>query len=208
MRRRRIAAAVLVLLLPAQMAPAQACLPADLSATAWPASIERDAAGRALRRFIPPELYAGAPWAGEREIALRPMNVTRKPLAPRDHPPITIVYPVPLPDDPAVQALQRIRISGRQGRVEQYFAVNERGDGLGRLADLRHHRARAAMAECFKFPLGVWAQGETRTCRESTIRILDIDATHNCVPHALQFRWNDEGTYVFAPDRGMVAVTH
>ena len=92
--------------------------------------------------------------------------------------------------------------------MDQYFAVNERGDGLGRIADLRPHRQRGAMAECFKFPLGIWQQGETRKCRESTIRIFEIDFTHDCVPHALKFRWNDEGTYVFAPDRGMASVEH
>lgn len=187
---------------------AQTCTAVDLSASAWAAATERGADGRAVRRFIPPELYGGAPWSGERELVLRPMNVTHKPLHPRDHPPISILYPARIPTDPDVVALQRRRDSGQKGMVDQYFAINERNDGLGRLADLRQHRQRRAMAECFKFPLGIWEQGETRRCRESTIRILEIDFTHNCVPHALKFRWNDEGTYIHAPDRGMVSVEH
>lgn len=189
-------------------AVAQPCRPVDLSGSAWPATIERDAAGKPVRRFIPPELYGGAPWNGDRALVLRPMNVTHKPLHPRDHPPITIAYPAPIPTEPDVLALQRRRDSGKKGVVDQYFAINDRGDGLGRLADLRSHRQRRGMAECFKFPLGIWQQGETRRCRESTIRILEIDFTHACVPHALKFRWNDEGTYIHAPNRGMVSVEH
>jgi hypothetical protein len=189
-------------------AAAQSCNPVDLSASAWPAATERSADGRALRRFIPPELYGGAPWNGERQLVLRPMNVTHRPLHPRDHPPISVLYPAPIPNEPEVVALQRRRDSGRKGAVDQYFAINERRDGLGRLADLRQHRQRRAMAECFKFPLGIWQQGETRRCRDSTIRIFEIDFTHNCVPHALKFRWNDEGTYIHAPERGMVSVEH
>jgi hypothetical protein len=207
----RACAWLLALLLPglhSGTAAAQSCRQVDLSASAWPAATERDADNLPLRRFIPPELYAGAPWAGERELVLRPMQMTHRPDYPRDHPPIGILYPAPLPGAPEVMALQRTRRSGRQGLVEQYFAINERGDGLGRLTDLRQHRQRATMAECFKFPLGVWQQGETRQCRESTIRILEIDFVHNCVPHALKFRWNDEGTYVFAPGLGMVSVEH
>ena len=201
-------AAMLALLLAVAPARAQNCQPVDLSATAWPAATERDAAGRPLRRFIPPELYVGAPWQGQREIELRPVNVTRKPLYPPDHPPITAIFPVPLPVAPARMALQRSRLSGREGLIEQYFVVNERGDGLGRAADLRQHRDRSEMHECFKFPLGVWQQRETRHCRESTITIVELDFEYNCVPHSLQFRWNDENIYIYSPDRGMVADQH
>jgi len=64
------------------------------------------------------------------------------------------------------------------------------------------------MNECFKFPLGEWKQGEERRCRDSVIKILEIDFTYQCVPHALKFHWNNESIYVFAPDRGLYAVEH
>jgi hypothetical protein len=187
---------------------ASMCATIDYSKTAWPAATERDAAGQPVSRFIPPELYTGAPWKGERELVLRPVELARKPLVPADHPTISFSGPLPWRDDSSLQVIRRFRTSGRSGPIEQFYAVNERGDGLGRVADQRQTRSRPRMAECFKFPLGVWRQGETRTCRESTIRIIEIDFTYECVPHALKFRWNDEGTYTFAPDRGMFALTH
>ena len=189
------------------LATATVAAPARGTADAWDAAVRSDAAGRQVR-FIPPELYAGAPWSGERAVALRPMRVTTRPQVPADHPAITISYPAALPGAPGVLALRRVRHGRRSGTVEQYFVVNERGDGLGRLADFRPGRARPEMAECFKFPLGEWRQGEMRTCRESTIRIIEIDFTYAGAPHALMFRWNDEGTYVFAPGRGLMAVMH
>ncbi|MBI3637182.1 MAG: hypothetical protein HY216_13390 [Candidatus Rokubacteria bacterium] len=206
---------IAVLLVTATATPALACVPVDLRSTAWPAATERDARGKALRRFIPPELYAGAPWDGARELALRPMAATRTPREPVDHPPITIMAPVPWPGDPAIPALRRVRTGRRTGTIEQWFVINERGDGLGRLTDSRKGAVR--LDECFKFPIGVWTQGETRRCRDSVIVIRDLDfvypnldgrwpSTVSCVPHSLRFRWNDEGTYVFSPERGMVAV--
>ena len=184
---------------------ATAC-PVDYSGTAWPAATARDADGKPVSRFIPPELYTGATWDGSRELALRPVSVTRKPLIPSDHPPIAFSGPVEWGDS-ARPVIRRSRVSGRSGAVEQVFAINERGDGLGRLEDRRPGRVRQ-MNECFKFPLGVWTQGEERRCRESVIKILEIDFTYQCVPHALKFHWNNEGIYVFAPDRGLFAVEH
>lgn len=187
---------------------AWSCEQLDLSLTVWPAATTYDASGAPVSRFIPPELYAGAHWNGSRELEIRPMHVTRKPVSPSDHPPIMIDGPMPWPGDPSITVLRRYRESNRRGETEQYFRINERGDGLGRVSDVRTERKRLQMDECFKFPLGEWRQGEERRCRGSVIKILEIDFVDHCVPHALKFRWNDEGTYVFAPDRGMVSVTH
>ncbi|MBL8672307.1 MAG: hypothetical protein JNK11_16730 [Alphaproteobacteria bacterium] len=173
----------------------------------WAAATERDAAGAPLRRFIPPELYSGAPWDGSREMTLRPVDVTRRPIQPADHPAITIKGPLPWSEDASVLTLKRTRTSRRHGHVDQVFRINERGDGLGRVSDDRPGRVRR-MNECFKFPLGTWSQGEVRRCRGSVIAVLEIDVVHACAPHALKFRWNDEGIYVFAPGRGMLAVLH
>jgi hypothetical protein len=183
-------------------------MPVYAETSPWDTAVERNGAGQAVRRFIPPELYSGAPWNGSRELVLRPMNVTHKPLIPHDHPPIQISGPFPWKDDPEIQVIERTRISLRNGSVTQIFAINERGDGLGRLSDRRAGRVRAQMAECFKFPIGVWSQGEERSCRELTIRILELDFTFQGMKHALKFRWNDEGTYIFVPERGMVATLH
>ncbi len=178
----------------------------ELSGTAWENATEGDAKGAPLVRFIPPELYSGAPWDGDRELVLRPTNVTRTPETPPDHPAITIRGPVPSATSPDVMVLTRRRESRRQGVVAQEFVINERGDGLGRLGDNRWRKER--LAECFKFPVGLWRQGEERRCRESVIRILELDYTYGCTPHSLKFRWNGEGTYIFSPGRGMVSVTH
>ena len=42
--------------------------------------------------------------------------------------------------------------------------------------------------------------------RFATDKTAIITVEYGCVAHALKFRWNDEGTYVFAPGRGLVAV--
>ncbi len=183
-------------------------LAADGEPSVWDLATQHDAAGNAVRRFIPPELYSGAPWSGSREMVLRPMNVTKKPSTPSDHPAITISGPVPWDKDPSVPVLIRTRVSKREGEVRQVFTINERGDGLGRLSDQRSTRGTRDMAECFKFPLGEWQEGETRVCKESTIRIIKLDYTHAGAAHSLKFRWNDEGAYVFSPERGMVSVEH
>ncbi|MSP89117.1 MAG: hypothetical protein EXQ92_09945 [Alphaproteobacteria bacterium] len=104
--------------------------------------------------------------------------------------------------------IKRTRFSRRNGKIDQVFRINERGDGLGRVADIRPDCSRTSMNECFKFPLGLWQQGEVRRCRDSRITILEIDFEYHCVPHALKFDWNGEGVYVFSPDRGLVAIVH
>lgn len=154
-------------------AAAWPCERVDLGATAWPAATIRDTAGAPVSRFIPPELYSGASWDGRRELVIRPMHVTRKPVSPPDHPPIMIDGPMPWPGDSLVTVLRRYRESNRRGETEQYFRINERGDGLGRVLDMRPSRGRAQMDECFKFPLGEWRQGEERRCRDSIIKILE-----------------------------------
>lgn len=181
------------------------CLSREPSAEPWASATRRDGDGRPLTRFVPPELYSGAAWSGDRALVLRPMNVTRKPEQPHDHPAITISGPEAMAGDPTVPVLRRERVSRRKGSVIQHFRINERQDGLGRVSDERPGRSRA-MDECFKFPLGEWRKGEERRCRGSVIRIIELDFEYGCVAHALKFRWNDEGTYVFAPGRGLVAV--
>lgn len=184
---------------------AAACLGTTAAAEPWRGATTFDATGRAAARFIPPELYSGAPWNGDRAMQLRPMSVTRKPQHPHDHPPITITAPHPAPDRPDLATLHRTRHSARKGVVSQVFRINERGDGLGRISDDRRGRSRE-MEECFKFPLGEWRQGEERRCRGSVIRIIELDFEHACVAHSLKFRWNDEGTYIFSPGLGLVSV--
>lgn len=202
MRRRTVTAAAIV------AAMVGGCAPIDYSATAWPGSIERDQAGRAIARFVPPELYAGAAWDGDRTLTLRPIEVTRYPVIPARHPPISFSGPFDWPSDPPLRVWRRNRVSGQSGEVDQYFAINERSDGLGRVFDQRSGRRRGDIAECFKFPLGLWRAGETRRCRESTIVVLDLDIVFAGTPHCLKFRWNDEGTYTYCPDRGMAAIEH
>lgn len=171
----------------------------------WRSATKLDTDGRATTRFIPPELYSGASWDGDRAMRLRTVNVTRKPQHPSDHPPITITGPHPAAENPTLETLHRERVSGRKGAVSQVFRINERGDGLGRISDFRRDRKRE-MDECFKFPLGEWRQHEERHCRGSVIKIIELDYEYACVPHSLKFRWNNEGTYIFTPELGMVVV--
>lgn len=180
-------------------------------------------AAGAQERFIPVELILGAPWDGEARLTL-PKGVFAESVAkspsvwagPREwqHP----------KTGESLMVYDRARTSRRE-HVEQVFAIRRDGDAIGRVADSRF--GIEACDQEAKYPIGVWRQGETRVfdyacwyggtrrMRRSSIEILRIDFV--CGPaHCLELKWIhsdpadgrilDTRVYVFAPDRGMVAL--
>ena len=187
-----------------------------MAASVWDDATERDAAGTALRRFIPVELWTGAEWGGGRTLELTPVRLSHKPAIPPDHPVITIEGPEPWTEDPTVMVLKRSRRSGRAGDIVQLFRINPENDGIGRVSDVRGRR-QGPVAEASKFPLGWWRAGEARAYEDrqrTRIIIEELDYVFLGVPHALRFRWqtnlkqDGDNSYVFAPGRGLVAVYH
>lgn len=186
----------------------------------WAASY--DAATQS--RYIPLELILGAHWDGKREIVMPAGSFTEG--VARD--PSTWYGPSEWlhPDTGA-----RLMVYDRTRRgVGQKFAPRADRAAIGRVAD-----SRFGISSCdqeAKYPLGVWKQGETREfqyrcwygsgdqkrARATTARITieQIDFDFAGSRHALQMRWIlkhaddprevDNRVYVFAPERGAVAV--
>ena len=168
----------------------------------------------ATQRFIPVELWTGAPWDGSYELRMNPAQLAfgtggRK----------TIAGPTPWTRPSTGETLQ-VYERNNQGK-KQLFTLSSRGDGLGRVFDSRYGR------DCIdevKFPLGWWGDGETRVfgvlCNGGTLRrtisltIEKLDFSYWGAPHSLQFHWVvDDGKaagtnmrYVYSPGRGLVWV--
>ena len=170
-------------------------------------------------RFIPVELWTGADWSGEHAITKRAADLTfGQKRDKRISGPVTWTNPVN-------RAIHHVYERTNKGKV-QLFAVRADEEGLGRVFDSRGSRV---CAPGFKFPLGMWKQGESRTkqitcwnksgrayTRTMTITIVEIDYTFDTVPHSLRYRWVADGggkkgldnIYVYSPGRGNVALEY
>jgi hypothetical protein len=165
-------------------------------------------------RFIPVELWTGAPWDGKEELRMGPANLV---FGDRAHKRIT--GPVQWTRPGAKEPMLVYEHTNRGKK--QLFALSSRGDGLGRVYDSRYPR------DCLdevKFPLGRWKQGEMRvfdvpcnggrSVRRIELRIEKIDFVHAGVPHSLQYHWLVDGgrgagtdmRYIYSPGLGMVYV--
>jgi hypothetical protein len=158
-------------------------------------------------RFIPVELWTGAPWDGTREIRMTPAALQFGARGDK-----SITGPITWN---AMQVYERI-----DGGKRQLFALRDDQTGLGRVFDSRYPQL-GCRGEV-KFPLGLWKQGEVREYRVACARgsrplkvtIEEIDFVYDGVPHSLRFHWlfmegRGRGTdmrYVYSPLRGLVNV--
>jgi hypothetical protein len=159
-------------------------------------------------RFIPVELWSGAPWDGKQEIRLAPAALDFGERGDK-----YIKGPMVWN---GIEVYERL---SRQD-VLQRFALRDDRTGLGRVYDSRA-RELGCRGEV-KFPLGRWKQGEVREyelpCYRGNqplkVTIEEIDFVYEGVPHSLRFHWlfrggNGRGTdmrYVYSPLRGLVHV--
>jgi hypothetical protein len=158
-------------------------------------------------RFIPVELWTGAPWDGAHEIRMAPAAELK--FGKRGDQSIK-----------GPSAWNGFQVYERMSRDKlQRFAIRDDQTGLGRVYDSRY-------ASCIgevKFPLGLWKQGEVREYRLSCpgraskplkVTIEEIDYVYQGMPHSLRFHWllsegRGRGTdmrYVYSPLRGLVHV--
>jgi hypothetical protein len=183
-------------------------LPISAKSADWSKSYRADGA-----RFIPVELWTGSDWNGEKSLTLPPTDLTfgkrghKRIIGPRKwtHPSSGTVH----------------QIYERRNRDKvQYFAVNRKGDGLGRVYDSRYGRY---CPDEVKFPLGWWKLGEKRvydiTCdrrkRHIEVTITKLNFTYDGTPDSLEFHWKlDDGTkrgsnnhYTYSPGKGLVEVS-
>ncbi len=199
----------------ARFAPIFAVLAAALSAPAsggdwgarWQKSFDSDG-----RRFIPVELWTGSQWDGIPSINLPRTDLTfgkngrKRVVGPRSwtHERSGTIH----------QIYER-----HNGRKIQYFAINRKRDGMGRVYDNRYPRY---CPDEVKFPLGWWKDGEKRVydiVSDGRLRRIEVTITRlsfdfGGIPHSLQFHWKlDDGTkpgsnnyYTYSPGRGLVEV--
>lgn len=158
-------------------------------------------------RFIPVELWTGAPWDGTREIRMAPAALEFGRRGDK-----SIKGPTTWNGMQVYERVNRDKL--------QRFTIRDDRTGLGRVFDSR--RPQFACHGEVKFPLGDWKQGEVREyqldCagakRSLKVTIEEIDFVHDGVPHSLRFHWlfmdgRGRGTdmrYVYSPLRGLVAV--
>ncbi len=181
-------------------------------ATAW----DRAYDPAAHARFIPVELWTGAPWDGEHVLRMGRANLVfgdgRKAITgPTD-------YTIP-GTGRSVPVYQRVNRDKRQ-----LFTLVSRDDGLqglGRVFDNRYDRQ---CADEIKMPLGLWHENERRSfdvhcgalVRHYAINILTLDGP--CASgraHCLVFHWLVDGgaqpgtdmRYTYAPGVGLVSET-
>ena len=157
-------------------------------------------------RFIPVELWTGAPRDGRQEIRMAPAALEFGQRGDK-----SVKGPTTWN---GVEVYERLN----RGKV-QLFALRDDRTGLGRVFDSRHETCSGEV----KFPLGLWKQGEVReyylNCgrgrpRPLKVTIEEIDFVYDGVPHSLRFHWllmegRGRGTdmrYVYSPLRGLVDV--
>jgi hypothetical protein len=163
-------------------------------------------------RFIPVELWTGAPWDGTQEIRMAPAALEYAGRADK-----SVKGPKDWNGIPVYERMNRGTL--------QLWALREDRTGLGRVHDSRS-RFLACQGEV-KFPLGRWKQGEAREyelpCARGSARvneplkltIEEIDFVYDGVPHSLRFHWLFMGgrgratdmRYVYSPLRGLVHVS-
>ena len=158
-------------------------------------------------RYIPVELWTGAPWDGTQELRMAPAALEFGRRGDK-----SITGPVTWNGIPVYERANR----GKR----QLFALRDDRTGLGRVFDSRYPQL-GCRGEV-KFPLGRWQQGEVREyeldCargkRPLKVTIEEIDFVYDGVPHSLRFHWlfqegRGRGTdmrYVYSPLRGLVSV--
>ncbi len=173
----------------------------------WRSSFSRDANGK-LVRFIPPELWSGASWDGDRNLNRLPVfdhTAVRAPGAP------TIHYSGPIRVSPekyptCTKPIYKSDNVGPRGVKSEYYQINvdaggEKG-GIGRC--LRNYYGRIVhMREFSKFPIGYWREGE----EYKDIRILDLGTPED---PCLKFLWQGGrdgrswGEYFHCPGTGRI----
>jgi hypothetical protein len=183
-------------------------LSGGVNAAGWEKSMAADG-----RRFIPVELWTGSDWDGTPAITLPVTDLT---FGKRAHK--RIVGPKKWAHT-ASGTVHDIYERHNRNKV-QYFAINRKRDGLGRVYDSRYGRY---CPDEVKFPLGWWKQGEKRiydiVCdrrkRHIEVTITRLNFTFDGIPHSLEFHWKlDDGTkpgsnnhYTYSPGKGLVRVT-
>ena len=168
------------------------------------------------KRFIPVELWTGGQWTGTHKIKMSAADTVFGGGRKRISGPFRWNNPV---NGTAYTVYKRTN-----GPKTQYFTIRG-SSGIGRVYDSRHPRH---CTPGFKFPIGHWRQGETRTVRQTCwigtdqstrfvrtlkIKIEKLDFVYDGVPHSLRFRWtadnggsNKDNSYIYSPGRGMVGI--
>ncbi|MBT3910336.1 MAG: hypothetical protein HOF27_11755 [Rhodospirillaceae bacterium] len=189
-------------------------LSSTVRADPWDKSINAAAGSR----FIPVQLWTGAPWNGSFEITMTDADLTFGDGRKRISGPVDWTAPV---SGNQIKIYERTHTTQNK---KQLFAVNHDGAALGRVYDSRYQTSIVGGA---KFPLGTWREFEKRAflakyakpngksyLRRMTIEILKLDFEAHGIKHCLKFRWTtakpgknkqrDDNNYTYCPGKGLV----
>ena len=163
---------------------------------------------RADHRFLPVELWTGADWEGEKQLALAPVDFN---FGSRGHKSISGPKPWKHPvTGETLQVYERIN-NTKKGIKRQLFAISENKRGLAKVYDERPNAApRLFSTQAMMFPLGLWRKGEKQTFtfhefidgkpvkRTATIHIRRLSFTYKEVKYALKY------DYLMHDNRGII----
>ncbi len=188
--------------------------------------VAENGSGPVKKRFIPVELFTGAPWDGKHELRMHKVTTTACAIVVgKDRP--CDNYHVTGPFKTTVNNTKidwrgseipyyRRTFRLRSGEVESFFTINSSKDGLVRIYDKRARWGiRTYDGLGSKFPLGYWSEGEVRhypSRRPTRIEIIELDGPNHC----LTFRWvigegkrrNQDNNYTFCPGKGFSKFQH
>lgn len=174
-------------------------------------------------RFIPIELWSGAKWDGQRDLAMAQTNFTfgkgdKKQITG----PVDWRHPV---TGQSLKVYERLYITTK-GNKRQLFTLNPPKTGLAKVFDHRpDSKDRYQSDNAVLFPLGVWKKGELRDYRfdefvngkkvqrTATIRMRRLSFTYKGVKHAMKYDWilKDENgnilfheRFIYGPQKGLM----
>lgn len=169
----------------------------------WASSFSTDENGQ-LERFIPPQLWTGERWAGEKSVAYHKSEHVARPDTGNYEVHITGPHS---PDKDKIKCSKQVYVRknfNRTGHYKtQHFQINysnrTRKGGVGRCFDWRASRGTRHMDEWSKFPIGTWKQHET----DGWIEITVLGTPSN---PCLSFQWRGGGIYTYCPNKGLVGI--
>ena len=172
----------------------------------WKASIVYDKNGKAIKRFIPVELFTGAKWDGKNVLTL---NTPSNSWQSSDYR-VNVVTPAKsIVHDRTVIKRDRTRSSGR---VYQEFEINKNKDGLTMTYQNRRGRIGYDITAS-KFPIGWWKLGQTKKyddgMAQTEVSILDLDTAGHGIEIEWKTNFSEGGHYIYRylPERGNVGST-
>ena len=161
-------------------------------------------------RYIPVEMWTGAAWSGEEQLAMKPVRTI---FGSRSHKSITgpKAWTHPISGE-TLQVYERVNKTTK-GIKRQLFTISKDGRGLAKVYDERPNApTRIFSTQAVIFPVGRWQRGEKKIFqfkeyvggktigRKATIHIRRLSFTYKDVSFAVKYDYlmhDEKGRLVF-----------